>query len=654
MCVYIYIYSIIIVCIGNLPNGKPMYGSENWDNKFWSSVVRDEGGVFQIGSGLNISETWHHENLEDHPSNYLAENLNRTCSVFQAKQNEPSKFWLRARDCEDEKLVICRAKLVLENIENDEFPCLQYDDISDVPRTNNSFNSTEGNATTGNDVNVLNSTLSCDEESMEDDTSPIGIQKLNMIFNPCLTSEKERIRNKSKEEYQRTIGSMDMKKSFESLFQLLWYSQLPCFDVENITSKVKDEMSLIKRCYWKGRSISCASIFVTRPTDRGMCCTFNMEKAEELFREGKYGDMVSSMQTQDSLGSFENISLPSWYLEQNEPTTQPGQNKGLMLVLDAHTDKVSSGSVSDNFKGFITVVDDTDNYPLTERNGFLVRPGRENHVAMSALEILGADAIRSITPEDRDCYFSDEHPLEMHQRYSQSNCVLECNIKYARKAMMEQNETVKCTPWFYPIADADISQFCDPWDTLEFQNLMASAPDEECSSCLPDCTKTIYEATVSAAPFRQCDHTNLGTSQLCDLEDKDMNPPIWSQLVQNEYISANGEVPEFATPTETRMSNTRKYVASQEKEAFLVLQVKNNQTPEYDAYTNDIARVNFYFDKSTVLLYKRDQRMTEIDFISQMGGLLGLGIGCSFISIIELLYWMTIRLGRNSAGVKGK
>ena len=92
---------------------------------------------------------------------------------------------------------------------------------------------------------------------------------------------------------------------------------------------------------------------------------------------------------------------------------------------------------------------------------------------------------------------------------------------------------------------------------------------------------------------------------------------------------------------------TRKFVSSEEKQAHLVFQVKNNRTPEYDAYTNDIAIVNFYFDKSTVMLYKRDQRMTTIDYISQMGGLLGLGIGCSFISIIELLYWTTIRLGRN-------
>ena len=226
-------------------------------------------------------------------------------------------------------------------------------------------------------------------------------------------------------------------------------------------------------------------------------------------------------------------------------------------------------------------------------------------------------------------------------------------MKYARKKMREGNEPVDCTPWFYPVRDADISQFCDPWATVEFQKWMASAPDGECSICLPDCTKTIYEAAVSTAPFRQCDHTNLGTSQLCDLDDVGINPPIWQQLVENEYEKSNdGIVPDFASATITRMSNTRKYVSSEEKQSQLVFRAQNNATPDYDAYINDIAIVSFYFDKPTVMVYDRDQRMTMIDYISQMGGLLGLGIGCSFISIIELLYWLTIRLARNLSNPK--
>ena len=41
---------------------------------------------------------------------------------------------------------------------------------------------------------------------------------------------------------------------------------------------------MIKRCIWKGVRVSCSSIFSMYPTDRGMCCSFNMQKAEEMFK----------------------------------------------------------------------------------------------------------------------------------------------------------------------------------------------------------------------------------------------------------------------------------------------------------------------------------------------------------------------------------
>ena len=29
---------------------------------------------------------------------------------------------------------------------------------------------------------------------------------------------------------------MDLEKSYEALFELLWYSQIPCFDIMGVTS----------------------------------------------------------------------------------------------------------------------------------------------------------------------------------------------------------------------------------------------------------------------------------------------------------------------------------------------------------------------------------------------------------------------------------
>ena len=78
-----------------------------------------------------------------------------------------------------------------------------------------------------------------------------------------------------------------------------------------------------------------------------------------------------------------------------------------------------------------------------------------------------------------------------------------------------------------------------------------------------------------------------------------------------------------------------------------IFPVANKNKPTYDAYEKDIAVVTFFFESPTVFEYLKEPRMTLLQFISQMGGLLGLCIGLSFISVIEILYWCIIRFARN-------
>ena len=60
----------------------------------------------------------------------------------------------------------------------------------------------------------------------------------------------------------------------------------------------------------------------------------------------------------------------------------------------------------------------------------------------------------------------------------------------------------------------------------------------------------------------------------------------------------------------------------------------------YNAFVEDIAVINFYFDQSSVPQFTRQESMTDVGFISQLGGLLGLFTGFSFISFFEIIYWV--------------
>ena len=73
---------------------------------------------------------------------------------------------------------------------------------------------------------------------------------------------------------------------------------------------------------------------------------------------------------------------------------------------------------------------------------------------------------------------------------------------------------------------------------------MDNIPDGHCNKCLPDCSTTLYHASVTAAPFRRCDYKNLGISHLCDF-DLNMNPPIWGQQVLEQYKDETSEIPNY-------------------------------------------------------------------------------------------------------------
>ena len=490
------------------------------------------------------------------------------------------------------------------------------------------------NRAISNPLDEENSTHSQDNDDM------ISVPKLNLLFDPKENSSKEQLIKNKTQAYKNNFGALDVEKAYISLFEVLWYSQLPCVDVKDFTSSTKDQMSVIKRCFWQGMEVNCSSIFQKRPTERGICCSFNAKETNELFRNTTYRKMVSLMQKQDELYSIDDSSI------RPKIKSQAGQQKGLQLVLDAHSDKVSFGTIPDNFRGFVSIVDGAADYPLTQRKGFLIRPGRENNVAISAYQVISDNNVRNVDPSKRSCYFEDENPLNMYQNYTYTNCILECAIGFVRKKMLLETGQ-SCTPWFYPSIDEHVAETCDPWQTQRFIKLVSEVPSKNCSHCLPDCTTTTYQARISTSAFRMCDHTNIGVSSMCNMQDRTMNPPLWSNLVTNEYMAAKGNVPAFAKPSIERQSNMRPLGYKAEQQDTSGRNGADDPNPSYDAFERDIGIVNFYFEKSVILQYKRSSRLTVVDMISQIGGLLGVAMGVSLLSVVELVYWFTIRLLRN-------
>ena len=111
---------------------------------------------------------------------------------------------------------------------------------------------------------------------------------LEYSINPSYKKDSESLSAQAIRDVHSTFDAMT-EKGYRSLFEILWYKQLPCFDVRNTTSDKNNQHGMIKYCEWKGRRLPCSALFKTSPSDRGMCCTFNVQEAEKMFQDREYG-----------------------------------------------------------------------------------------------------------------------------------------------------------------------------------------------------------------------------------------------------------------------------------------------------------------------------------------------------------------------------
>ena len=254
------------------------------------------------------------------------------------------------------------------------------------------------------------------------------------MLNPDLQEEKTKVISEKKKNLHDIMKRLDQTKAFDAIFSTLWYASFPCSDVRNVTGMRDGEKAVLKYCKWKGIPISCSAIFRPFPTDQGMCCSFNMKAAEEIYYNGSYTKIISDLQNADAAVSFANSSKPDWYLNTSEPTTLPGHNKGLFIVLDAHSDQFTTTSVYNDFDGFMGLINPSRSFPRTFYERFEIKPGHLNSISITAMKIDADDDMKDLNVDDRQCLFSYENSdLHIHQEYSFTNCMFECSILYARE-----------------------------------------------------------------------------------------------------------------------------------------------------------------------------------------------------------------------------
>lgn len=157
--------------------------------------------------------------------------------------------------------------------------------------------------------------------------------------------------------------------------------------------------------------------------------------------------------------------------------------------------------------------------------------------------------------------------------------------------------------------------------------------------CRPLCSFTEFRTSLSTAEFRPCDGITLGLSDFCDPASHYIQPQMWADEITAAYekakLSRDSALPAYLRHV---VSPTR-------------LEAAGARSP-YNAFERDIAQVNFFFSAPAAVELVSSPTMTVFEFASSVGGLLGLFVGFSLLSVVEIVYWFTIGYGENAIAVR--
>ena len=104
-------------------------------------------------------------------------------------------------------------------------------------------------------------------------------------------------------------------------------------------------------------------------------------------------------------------------------------------------------------------------------------------------------SIKNVAPEKRKCFYPEERGLQLFQRYSFNNCLLECYLVLAANV-------THCVPWYLPRPGQDNITTCDPWQTNQFLKEISSMDQAQCGHCLSDCDTVKYAVASTSSKFK--------------------------------------------------------------------------------------------------------------------------------------------------------
>ncbi|KAM7342301.1 pickpocket protein 28-like [Cochliomyia hominivorax] len=415
------------------------------------------------------------------------------------------------------------------------------------------------------------------------------------------TKKFENLVNLSEEELQRFAATLQICES-EVIDRFA--PHLPKDIQVNVARSLVD-MSLTPNttlpfCKWNGRFYFCHKIFKSVITDEGVCYQFNGLNAKDIYRDPNFisyndnNNIDYNNYFDEDLPPFNNItgnwSLDDGYVGQGfnaypQRSILSSARNGLFAFLMGfeHNFDYTCRSFKQGYKVFLN---SPESVPLTTGNYILIPHEEEVLVSIIPQYVISTDNLHDFGPEKRQCYFNDERYLRFFKSYSQSNCQTECLANYTISKC-------GCAKFWMP----------KPLDT-------------------PICSLTDVDCYSHAA-----DEMNLIISNQTKQKLLDPNVKIMCDCMPScNSLDYNFEISRAFYDFEKTI-------------------LANRDTYEHDDARG--SRFSVYYKETQFTAIKRTVMFGVTTLIANCGGIFGLFMGISSLSIIEFIYFFSVRLFNN-------
>lgn len=372
-------------------------------------------------------------------------------------------------------------------------------------------------------------------------------------------------------------------------------------------------------------------------TEDGACFTFNMIGPEEIHSENTYLSESFRYNVRKSewipqRGYDEDAGLHTF------PRRALYSGTVNSLTIDfKHNEKDVDYYCFGLEQGYKIVLHMPTRVPIVSQEYILVPFNRATTISIIPTMISTSDMLRSYKPSQRGCYFPDEKKLKYFKIYSKKNCLLECLANYTLGycgcvgfSMQRDKETPLC----------DVDQVYCLKEAEKVYNLMKLA------SKLTADKKIMKDISMASVEYYNSSFNSSENENGTDWNGE-------NDLDNNNYDSEENENVYGSSSDDLEDLNARCFCLPACNDITFAAQTTSLNYPWKTAYKNIMGelpsetgrtRLHIFFKTNEAETIERNELYGPTDFLSNFGGLLGLFTGFSILSLLEIIYFISVRI----------